>query len=255
VFRKMEFNKSKQSLAWFAAVACAFSMSFDAHAQDEYYEDPANPNVQLEENVENLTTLEDAKDIAVIQKKYLDKTKRWELWGSGAIALNSQYFNFLGINAKASYHFSERWAIEGQLMFLSDLEKSIAEGLRNDQAIQTTDIVTPTSYYGLNLRWSPIYGKMTLREKTINPFELYFTGGVGFTGTDDGQSAFTISAGLGQVYPMSKNTSFRWALALHNYSANAKGDLKGQIKGQEVRSNFLYVSAGVSIYFPFSESR
>jgi len=234
---------------------CLSSNAFAQGEQDQYYDDPAEPNRQLEENVDSLSALEEAKDIAVIQKKYLEKTGRWELWGAGAIALNSQYFNFLGLNAKAAYHFNERWAVEGQFMFLSDLEKSITEGLKNDQAIQTTDIVTPTSYYGINLRWSPIYGKMTLREKTINPFELYFTGGVGFTNTDDGQSAFTLSGGLGQVYPMSKNTTFRWALTFQNFSANAKGDLKGQIRGQEVRSNFLYVSAGVSVYFPFSEKR
>ena len=237
---------------------CLMLLSFamSASAQDEYYEDPEEPNRQLEENVDDLSTLEEAEDIAVIQKKFLKKTGRWELWGAGALALNSQYFNFLGLNAKLSYHFSERWGVELQGMFLSDLEKSITEGLRNDRAISTTDIVTPTSYYGVNLRWSPIYGKMSLREKTINPFELYFTGGLGFTGTDDGQNAFTISAGLGQVYPMGKNTTFRWALALHNYSAKAKGDLKNpNIQGQEVTANFLYVSAGVSVYFPFSEER
>jgi outer membrane beta-barrel protein len=237
------------------AAVLSLCLSTNSFAQDEYYDDPAEPNRKLEENVENLSSLEEAKDIAVIQKKYLDKTGRWELWGAGAIALNSQYFNFVGLSAKGSYHFSERWAVEAQYMFLSDLEKSITDGLKTDQAIQTRDIVTPTSYYGVNLRWSPIFGKMTLREKSINPFELYFTGGVGFTGTDDGQSAFTITGGLGQVYPMSKNTSFRWALALHNYSADAKGDLKGEIRGQTVRANFLYVSAGVSVYFPFSEKR
>lgn len=260
MFRETKLKSQKSPAIYILSLAIGAVMtlclSTNSFAQDEYYDDPAEPNRQLEENVENLSSLEDAEDIAVIQKKYLGKTGRWELWGAGAIALNSQYFNFLGLNGKIGYHFSERWAVEGQLMFLSDLEKSITEGLKTDQAIQTTDIVTPTSYYGVNLRWSPIYGKMTLREKSINPFELYFTGGIGLTNTDDGQSAFTISGGLGQVYPMSKNTTFRWALALHSYSAEAKGDLKNpNVRGQEVRANFLYVSAGVSIYFPFSEQR
>ena len=255
MFRDTKPKSQKNSAIQILSIILLLCVSTNSYAQEQYYDDPAEPNRMLEENVENLSSLEEAKDIAVIQKKYLDKTGRWELWGAGAVALNSQYFNFLGLNAKFAYHFSERWGIEAQGMLLSDLEKSITEGLKTDQAIQTTDIVTPTSYYGVNLRWSPIYGKMTLREKSINPFELYFTGGVGLTNTDDGQSAFTMSAGLGQVYPMSKNTTFRWALTYHNYSANAKGDLNGQIRGQKVRANFLYVSAGVSIYFPFSEKR
>jgi outer membrane beta-barrel protein len=141
-------------------------------------------------------------------------------------------------------------------MILSDLEKSITEGLRTDQAINTNDIVTPSSYLGVNLRWSPIYGKLSLKEKTINPFELYFTLGVGLTGTDDGQSAFGFSGGLGQVYPTGKNTTFRWELALNNYTADAKKDTNETgVAGSSVNTNFLYVSAGVSIYFPFSEAR
>jgi len=257
VFRKVKIKSPEKLSIYILSTALILCLSSESFAQDEYYEDSEAPvNRQLEEDVDDLSSLEEAKDIAVIQKKYLKKTKRFEFWGAGAIALNSQYFNFLGVNAKLSYHFSERWGVELQGMFLSDIEKSITDGLRTDQAIQTTDVVTPTSYYGINLRWSPVYGKMTLREKTINPFELYFTGGIGLTNTDDGQSAFTFSGGLGQVYPMSKNTTFRWALSLQNYTANAKGDLKNpNVQGQEVRSNFLYVSAGVSIYFPFNEER
>lgn len=228
-----------------------------SYAQSEYYEEPGEESVEeLEENVDNLSGLENVKDIAVIQKKYLDKTGRFELWGAGALALNSQFFNFLGLNLKGTYHFSERWGVELQGMVLSDFEKSITDGLNKDQRIETNDIITPSSYYGLNLRWSPIYGKLSLREKTINPFELYFTLGVGLTGTDDGQSAFTVSGGLGQVYPTGKNTTFRWALAINNFTADAKRDLNNPgVRGKSSNANFLYVSAGVSVYFPFSEAR
>lgn len=223
--------------------------------QDQYYQDVEERPEQLEEDVENLRGIEDLKDIAVIQKKYLDKTKRFELFGALNIALNSQYFNILGANIAGSYHFNERWGVELQGMFLTDMEKSVTEGLRTDQAISTQDIVTPTSYYGVNLRWSPIYGKMSLRERTINPFEVYFTLGLGMTGTDDSQSAFTIHAGLGQVYPISKNTTFRWGLGFNNFTANAKGDLKGTIQGQEVNASLFYLSAGMSMYFPFRDDR
>ena len=249
------FSIGKNKKLFISVVLSSVFVSSVSFAQDQYYEDPDEPSRVLEEDVDSLATLEKAKDIAVIQKKFLDKTGRFELWGSGSVALNSQYFNFLGLNLKGTYHFSERWGVELQGLVLTDLERSITEGLRNNQRISTRDVVTPSSYFGANLRWSPIYGKMTLREKTINPFELYFTLGVGFTGTDDGQSAFTISGGLGQVYPLSKNTTFRWDIALNNFTANARGDLNGDLRGQEVNANFLYVSTGVSIYFPFSETR
>lgn len=239
------------------AVQCFAVNSFaqDEDYQDLYYKDAEAQSEPLVEDVDDLSALEELKDIAVIQKKFLDKTERFELFGALNVALNSQYFNLLGFNLAGTYHFNERWGVELQGMFLSDLEKSITEGLRTDQAITTQDIVTPTSYYGVNLRWSPIYGKMSLREKTINPFEVYFTLGLGMTGTDDSQSAFTIHGGVGQVYPLSKNTTFRWGLGLNNFSANAKGDLNGTIQGKKVNSSLFYLSAGMSVYFPFNEER
>lgn len=238
----------------------------NSFAQDQYYyDDDLSPKSEtavdsdseelLEEDADNLSAIEELEDIAVIQKKYLDKTGRFEFFGGANLSLNSQYFNLLGFNGVASYHLNDRWGVELQGMFLSSIERSVTEGLRTGQAITTEDIVTPTSYFGVNLRWSPVYGKMSLREKTINPFEVYFTLGLGLTGTDDSQSAFTIHAGMGQVYPMSRNTTFRWELALNNFTAKAKGDLNGTIQGKSVNANLFYLSAGVSIYFPFSESR
>ncbi len=231
-------------------------------AQDQYYyddeisSDTGSKSVEMiEEDVDDLTSLEKIKDIAVIQKKYLDKTGRFEFFGGLNVSLNSQYFNLIGFNLVGSYHFNERWGVELQGMFLSSMERSVTEGLRTGQAITTEDIVTPESYYGLNLRWSPIYGKMSLREKTINPFEVYFTLGLGLTGTDDSQSVLTIHGGMGQVYPVSKNSTFRWELGLNNFTAKAKGNLNGTIQGKDVNANLFYISIGMSVYFPFSESR
>lgn len=254
----MSRDIKNNSLKFFTVLFFFSFLSLEVYGQD-YFEE-AEQEMQSEKKeevgqIEKLDELEKFKDIAVIQKKYLNKTGRFELWLAGSLALNSQYFNMLGGNLALSYHFNDRWGVELEGVFMTDMEKSVTEGLRKDQAITTRDIITPTSYMGLNLRWSPIYGKMSLREKTINPFEVYFVLGAGLTGTDDGQSAFTIHGGIGQVYPVSKNMSIRWTLVLNNFAANAKGDLKGSIKGQEVRSNLLYLSAGVSWFFPFSEER
>ena len=86
-------------------------------------------------------------------------------------------------------------------------------------------------------------------------FEVYFTLGLGLTQTDDSQSAFTIHGGLGQVYPMSKNTTFTWGLGFNNFTSNAKQDLNGANRGKEVNTSLFYLTAGVSIFFPFTEAR
>ena len=235
--------------------------SFAQEDQDEYFlDDTATAEEQqkpeeLVENISDLRSLEALKDVAVIQKKYLDKTGRFELYGGINIALNSQFFNLIGANLVGSYHFNETWGVELQGLFASDLEKSITEKLDGQQAIDTKAIVTPRTYYGAHLRWSPIYGKISLREKTINPFEVYFTLGLGLTGTDDSQSAFTVHAGFGQVYPMSKNTTFTWGLGFNNFTSDAKDSLNGANRGESVNTSMFYLTAGVSVFFPFTEER
>ena len=206
-------------------------------------------------DVKYLRELEKFKDIAVIQKKFLDKSKRLELWGAGSLALNSQFYDFLGFNGSLTYHFSEAFGVEVEGLILSDLEKNITSNLESEQNIITRSIVVPSDYYGLHLRWSPIYGKISLQEKTINPFEVYFTFGGGLTGTNDGQRVATIHVGSGQVYPITKNVTFKWTLSYNIFRANARTDLQGDVSGQEVQTGFLYLSAGFSIFLPFSKTR
>jgi len=244
----------------FALVFCLSSFSF---AQDIF--DDAETSVENEydnfeqqedeEEIENLRELEKFEDIAVIQKKYLDKSGRFEVWGAGSLALNSQFYDFLGLNVALAYHFNESWGLELEGLYLTDLQKNVTTNLEDDQNIVTRSIIVPSYYVGAHLRWSPIYGKISLREKTINPFEMYFTFGGGLSGTDDGQSVPTVHVGTGQVYPITKNTTFRWALSYNFFQANARGDLQGSVSGDKVNTGFLYLSAGVSLFFPFSESR
>lgn len=236
----------------------ASSFSFTVYAAESVFEEAESgrqSKAQKEKETVELRELEKFEDIAVIQKKYLDKTSRFEFWIAGALALNSQFHNLFGANAAFSYHFNETWGLELQGAYFTNMEKSITNNLSTKQNIATKSIVVPEAFYGLSLRWSPIYGKISLREKTINPFEMYFSLGGGMTMTEDGQSVPTIHGGVGQVYPMNKNTTFRWALSYNFFSANARADLNGSIRGQKVNSSLFYLSAGVSFFFPFSEAR
>ena len=205
--------------------------------------------------IEDLRELEKFDDIAVIQKKYLEKSGRFEMWAAGSLALNSQFYDFLGLNIALTYHLNETWGLEFEGLILTDLQKNVTTNLEEDQNIVTRSIVVPSNYFGAHIRWSPIYGKMSLREKTINPFEVYFTFGGGVSGIDDGQTVPTIHLGTGQVYPITKNTTFRWALSYNFFQADAQSDLQGSISGEEVNTGFLYLSAGISIFLPFSKER
>lgn len=197
--------------------------------------------------IEELESLELYSDIVVIQKKFFEKTSRWEMGVSGVTSLNNKFFSSIGAKASLGYHFNERWALEAQGWYLAQIDKSLTNDLSDKYQISTSDIVTPQAYVGLNLVWSPIYGKISLQERSVNPFELFFTFGGGFIFTDDNQTAPALNVSFGQIHPMTKNSTLRWEIGGNIFQAKGKA---GAQEGQNVTSEIIYVSVGASFFFP-----
>ena len=65
-------------------------------------------------------------------------------------------------------------------------EKSVTKNLREKRGVLTTNFVSPQSYYGVDFKWTPVYGKMTYLNRKITPFDLYFSSGAGITNTNPG---------------------------------------------------------------------
>lgn len=205
---------------------------------------------QSENGTEELESLETYSDIVVIQKKFFEKTSRWELSVSGLTSINNQFFTSVGVKGALAYHLSERWAIEGQGWYLAEIERDFTASLRDDYQITANNIVTPQAYLGMNLVWSPIYGKLSLQEKSVNPFELFFTFGAGVILTKDDQTAPALNLSFGQIHPLSKNSTLRWEIGGNIFSAKGDKDLAGDQNGKSLVSEIFYVSVGASFFFP-----
>ncbi len=217
-------------------------------AQEEV--EPETQTENVANGSEDLESLELYSDIVVIQKKFFEKTSRWELSTSGLVSLNNQFFTSVGFKGTLGYHFSERWALEGQAWYLAQIQRDITKDLEDQYQISTSDIVTPQGYLGLNLVWTPIYGKLSLQEKSVNPFELFFTFGAGMILTDDDQTAPALNLSFGQIHPLTKNSTLRWEIGGNIFSAKGKAGLAGGQAGKEVISEIFYVSVGASFFFP-----
>jgi outer membrane beta-barrel protein len=205
---------------------------------------------QVQNGSSELESLELYSDIVVIQKKFFEKTSRWELSASGITSLNNKFFTSIGVKGTLGYHFSERWALEGQAWYLAQIDRNFTKNLESEYQISTSDIVTPQGYLGLNLVWSPIYGKLSLQEKAVNPFELFFTFGAGVILTDDSQSAPALNLSFGQIHPLTKDSTLRWEIGGNIFQAKGKDNLVGSQRGQDVVSEIFYVSVGASFFFP-----
>ena len=205
---------------------------------------------QVQNGSSELESLELYSDIVVIQKKFFEKTSRWEISASGLTSLNNKFFTSVGVKGTLGYHFSERWALEAQAWYLAQIDRNFTKELEDGYQISTSDIVTPQGYLGLNLVWSPIYGKLSLQEKSVNPFELFFTFGAGVILTDDSQSAPALNLSFGQIHPLTKDSTLRWEIGGNIFQAKGKDNLVGSQRGQDVVSEIFYVSVGASFFFP-----
>lgn len=199
-----------------------------------------------------LATLEPFSDIAVIQRRFLPKTKRFEFSGMLMGSVNNPFFSNLGIGLRATFFLSENHGIEASYYFLSNSERDVTKNLRDKRSVETESLTTPKNYLGAAYKWNPIYGKMTWLNRTIVPFDLFFTIGGGLTKTDLGNSEPTIHIGSGQVFALSKAMSIRWDISWNFYQAEAiKSDNSKVTNNQDD----LFLMLGMSFYFPEARYR
>ncbi len=194
-----------------------------------------------------LVNLAPFTDIAVIQRRYLPKTGRFEISGSGLISTNNAFFNDIGFNARLAYYFNEKYGIEGVYSFLSSSNRPITQGLINNQSIGTQSLVEPKGFYGVTFKWSPVYGKMAWFQQQIIPFDIYFTPGIGMTQTSNDSGDTTLMLGVGQLFSLSKSFGIRWDFDWNYYSSNVS-----TISGGTTSTSHsdLFLGVGVSYFFP-----
>ncbi len=208
-------------------------------------DEPAAPNGTKAadlKGVSDLGKLSEFDDIAVIQKRYLPKTGRFEAYIAPTLVLNDAFFLNFGGTARINYSFQERYAVELVGAYLFTTKRQVTTGLEN-RGVTTTSLVTPKSYLGVDFRWTPVYGKMALNDKIV-PFDLYFSLGLGATGTLQGASAPSLHLGTGQIFARTKGTAYRWDFSYNGFYAQPDNRTSSSIYST------LFISVGMSFLFP-----
>jgi len=195
----------------------------------------------------DLATLAPFDDVAVIQRRFLPKTGRFELSGTLFANLNNPFFNSIGAGLRAAYYIREQYAIEGLFTFNNTSSRQVTDDLEKERGITTDNVITSKGYMGASLKWNPIYGKITWLNKSIVPFDLNFNIGGGMTRTDSDESVPTFHFGSSQVFAWTKSMAFRWDLIWNMYSGTAKND---DGTTEKLSQNDLFLGLGMSFYFP-----
>lgn len=213
---------------------------------------PANEKQNVEvKGVADLGKLESFEDVAVIQKRFLPRTGRFEFFLGPTLVLNDAFFLNFGGQGRFAYYFSERYGIEAVGTYLSINERQVTTDLREKRGVLTKSFVTPQTYMGLDLKWSPVYGKQTWMNKRIIPFDLYFSLGLGMTGTNQNTSEPTLHLGTGQAFAQSKGFAWRWDFSWSMFQATSSVTPNA---GASLYHNLL-LTFGASFFFPEASYR
>ncbi len=192
----------------------------------------------------NLANLAPHEDIVVLQRKFLPRTGRLELAPSLGMIINNAFFTSFAFNGRIGYAFSEKYSVEAQVAQLGSNERQITSDLRTKRDVITRTLVNPELYYGLDFRWTPLYGKFARLGTGIVPFELFFVGGAGVTKTNQDESPVTIHLGTGQLFAWKKWMAFRWDLGWYMYN------LRGGAGRPSGNFTDVQLSFGVSFFVP-----
>lgn len=220
------------------------------------------------EEIEDLKRLETFDDIAVIQKRYLPKTGRFEFYFGGGTNLNDAFFAGNGVTARFGYNFKEKWAVEGIYSYIQNDNRDVTNELL-ERGVNTEGSVSTDGYYGVDIKWTPIYGKYAYFNEKIIPFDLYFSLGFGQTdpkiaassGGDtvsSVESAYTVKIGTGQIFAITKWMAFRWDMSLHMIDATTTvrdSTTNAVISEGNSLNNNLFLNVGLSFFFPEANYR
>lgn len=192
------------------------------------------------------------KEISIVQKRFMPKTGRFELFGGLTTVTNDPFFNTFGGVVKAAYFLNETWGLELNYFALSTSEAQSTKELRDNNNVKTESLAYPKSYMGIDLMYVPIYGKMTWFNERILPFDLYFSGGYGSTSTSTNEKSGTIHLATGQMFALSKSVAFRWDFSWNFFNASVQDE-----SGVKTTNSFnnLFLTVGMSWFFPEASYR
>jgi len=97
----------------------------------------------------DLTTLAELapfEDIAVIQRRFLPKTSRFEVNPTLGFILNDAFFLTTDFGIRFGYHFSETIALEASAFYLTTDRKGITKDLEEKRNLLTKTFVTPNLF-------------------------------------------------------------------------------------------------------------
>ena len=210
---------------------------------DEEEDATASPETRRtrEENIpqapSDLGTLIPYEDIAVIQRRYLPKSGRFEVGPNLGIVLNNAFYLLSSYGLTMGYNFTEHWGVEASVGYVHNSLKKVTEDLASKR-VSVDSITYPAYFYDVSVKYSPAYGKLGFFKSKILPFDMYFSLGFGQNFLDQilnveedltvrnqkiaGINPINLKLGGGMVFALGKNMAFKWDASWRFYPVDTQ---------------------------------
>lgn len=190
-------------------------------------------------------------EISVIQKKYLPKTERFEFYVGLGLTTNTPWFLNYGGKLDLSYNFTEIFGIGISTLFLTSSERQVAKEIHDNNGLTADQFIYTKGYYGLDLKFSPVYGKISYLNENIINYEMYFSLGGGISSTNSQEKDVpTVHLATGQIFAISKSMAFRWDYSINLFQATPVGTSTSGAAMEKNLYNDFVLTAGLSFFFP-----
>lgn len=187
-------------------------------------------------------------DYSVVQRNYMPKSSRLQVKAGITSVTNDVFYSNIGLNLSGIYNFTESWGIGVTGTLLNSTRNSDAQNIRDIQSVNIENLVTLKNAYGASVYFSPIYGKWSLLNKKILPFEIYFTGGLAQITNQSDQVSSAISGGLGQLVSLTRSSAFDVNIQWLFYSTK-------NINNQDQSNNSMLLTVSYSVFWPKPDYR
>lgn len=191
----------------------------------------------------------DSAQVGVVQNRAYSKAGKFSLGINGGIVFADPFLSTKILGGTFGYNFSEYLALEliGWKLFANG--SSALETLRDQGKDANTNL--QKAYYGTEVLWSVMYGKLSFIGRKIIYYDLHLTAGGGMIDTETGKyPAGTL--GIGQRFYLSQSFSLRLDYRSLIYQEHIAEKVVTSQLGQDrgTRTNFGHtIVLGIDLFF------
>jgi outer membrane beta-barrel protein len=155
-------------------------------------------------------------ELQIVQNRKYSKKEKFELGVYGGIIATDPFLSVKNVGGSLGFHFTESFGLN-VLYWKAVVNPSSALTQFEAQSGNTTNTNKPEGFYGGELLWSPIYGKLSLVGKAILYFDMRFMLGAGMTKTESGSYMMPF-LGLGQQIYLGKTAALKLDVRAGRYN-------------------------------------